>query len=226
MASQDPSQQKKQAEFERILTAAHVHRRRGDYSRAEELVTQALDIDASNLEAREFAADLLCARGKLEEAAECYKSILAEDKTVASAEEKYAKAILQIAEGRRQKDLLQDMLDNPSRSRGPKRNPVIAGVLSIAPGFGQIYCGQIVKGIVLFCAAMLCWMLFYAAAPPVAANIDPQDRITEFMTNLSALPVLLGCIAVFIHVYAFVDAPVTASKMRSADESAALGEDD
>ena len=50
---------------------------------------------------------MLFANGKIEEAAREYKSIFTEDPTRVSAEEKFAKATLQIAEGVRQQNLLE-----------------------------------------------------------------------------------------------------------------------
>ncbi len=164
-AHQDLNDLKKQVEFERLTTAAYVYRKRGDYESAAQAINQALQINPSDLEAQEFAADILLARGKLEEAASAYKSIFEADRSRASAEEKYAKAIVLIAEGRRQQELLKEMLENPAKFRKPARSPVVAALLSIAPGFGHIYCGQLYKGIALFLGVMLSWLLFYATRP-------------------------------------------------------------
>ena len=42
--NQDLDHVKKQADFDRLLTAAHVHRRRGDYGEAERTIAQALEL--------------------------------------------------------------------------------------------------------------------------------------------------------------------------------------
>ncbi|MCE5322506.1 tetratricopeptide repeat protein [bacterium] len=206
---------KQQAEFDRLMTAAHVHRRRGDYDEAERTIKQALEISPDDLDAREFAADMLFARGKLEEAVEAYKAIMSADKSRASAEEKYAKTILQIAEGKRQQDLLKDMLENPKkyRSRQPARSPAVAAILSIAPGFGQIYNGQFVRGVVIFVVTMVFWLFFYLLTPDVS-TFPTDKRLTAFIQNLPPLAVVFALVAVFLQVYAFVDAPVCASKQK------------
>ncbi len=225
MTLEDP---KKQAEFERLITAAHVYRRRGDYDRAREAIDAALQLKPSDMEAREFAADIVYARGDIQAAAEEYKRIYEQDASRTSAEEKYARAIVQIAEGKRQQELLREMLENPARFRTPPRSPLVAGLLSVAPGFGHVYCGQLVKGIVLFLAAMFSWVLFYAFAPKspyaglsdqITQNITTADRVNTFMTNLSAPAILFACIAFFVQIYAFADAPAAASKMREKHES-------
>jgi tetratricopeptide (TPR) repeat protein len=224
---------KTRPELERLITAAHVYRRRGDYDKAQELIDQALEISPSDLEVREFAADIIYARGNLEKAAEQYKQIAHEDNSRASAEEKYARAIVQIAEAHRQRELLKEMLENPSRFRAPSRSALIAGLLSLAPGFGHVYCNQLIKGIVLFLGAMLSWLLFYAFAPnipykglsdQIAGTITTSERVSYFLTHLSAPAILFACIALFVHIYAIVDAPVIASKTREKREAAELAE--
>lgn len=205
-------------EFDRLITAAHVHRRRGDYAEADQAVKQALNLCPTNIDAREFAADILFARGQLEEALEAYKSICAEDPSRASAEEKYAKVILQISEGKRQRELLQDMLENPDKYRKPARSPIIAAILSAAPGFGQIYNGEFVKGAIFFTATMISWFFFYLLRPDVS-GYRPEQRANEFMQNLSPLAVIFALAAVFLHVYAFVDAPVFAGKQKEKPEA-------
>ncbi len=210
---------KQKAEFDRLITAAHVHRRRGDYDLAVKTIEKALEISPDDLDAREFSADMLFARGKLEEASEHYKEIMAADKSRASAEEKYAKAILQIAEGKRQQQLLRDILENPSKYKNapPARSPVMAAVLSAAPGFGQIYNGQFVRGVIIFMLTMIFWFFFYLLKPDISIY-RPEDRITAFVQNLSPMAVIFALAAVFLHIYAFVDAPVTAGKQKETEE--------
>ena len=168
MADQNADDVRKQAEYERLMHLAHVNRMRGDYAQAAVQIKQALELRPDDLDAREFAADILFARGELEKAAEHYKAIHEADPSRASAEEKFAKATLQIAEGKRQKDLLRMMIEDPTAFRSqyqpPPRRPVVAAILSGIPGLGHVYCGQLVKGIVIFAGSALCWLLFFALA--------------------------------------------------------------
>lgn len=230
MTPQELDDIQKQAEFDRLMTAANVHRRRSDYSQAEQLVRKALDIRPDDPEAREFAADMLFARGELDEAAAEYKRIFESDKTRTSAEEKYARAIVQISEGKRQQDLLQDMLEHPRKFRVPARSPVVAAILSGIPGLGQVYCNQLVRGVAMFLVAALSWLIFYALAPamPDYSNfgdrmrdaISATDRINYFMRNLGPGAILFLCIAIFTQIYAIVDAAVIAEKTKKTEQEA------
>lgn len=226
MTLQDPDQIKRQAEFDRLMTAAHVHRRRGDYAQAAASIKAALAMDPDSLDAREFAADMLFAHGDLEKAADEYKRISEQDKSRASTEQKYATAILQIAEGKRQQGLLKEMIENPSKTSTPARNPVIAALLSGFPGLGHVYCYQIVKGVVLCVVTMLFWLLFWAFAPPMADYSALSDRVREgvnagnyFRTNLNGPAVLFVSAAVATHIYAIVDSVGAAEKTRKNKET-------
>lgn len=210
MSPQNLDELKKKSEFDRLLTSARVFRMRGDYTQARHLIRQALDLYPADLDAREFAADLLYAAGKLEAAAEEYKSIFDEDNKRVSVEEKFAKATLQIAEGKRQQELLKQMVDNPAAFRAQHTIPqyankstLMAIILSSAPGFGQIYCGKFIKGISIFIGCVLSWLLFLATRPTNA-----QD----FLREISPAAVLSICIAVTLQVYALVDAVVLVEK--------------
>ncbi|MCE5313567.1 MAG: tetratricopeptide repeat protein [Armatimonadota bacterium] len=206
------------AEFDKLITAAHVHRRRGDYAEADRAIRHALDMCPNDMDAREFAADMLFARGRLEQAAKEYKAILSEDASRTYAEEQYARVILQISEGKRQQELLKDMLENPSKYRAPARSPLVAAILSIAPGFGQIYNGQFVKGAALFTTTMILWFFFYLMRPDVSAY-RPDVRMMQFVQNLSPLAVIFALSAFFLQVYAFVDAPVVADKQKKNQDA-------
>ena len=214
MAAQDPDEIRKRADFERLLTAARISRRRGDYAAAFRDVAAALELFPSDLDAREFAADLFFARGELQKAADAYAAILKEDKSRASAEESFAKVTLQLAEANRQRHLLQDMLEHPERHQMPPRNPVAAAVLSGIPGLGHIYCGEMVKGLVLFGISAISWLLFYALRP-VVDFYPPEMRIKMFVQQISALAVLFLILAVIVQVYAIVNAAVVAERTSS-----------
>ena len=205
MTSQNLDQAAKRAEFDKLMTAATVFRRRGDYAQATESVRQALALLPDNLDAREFAADMISAHGDVRKASEYYKAILEIEPGRASAEAKYAKAILELAEADRQGWLVQEMLENPSKRPviAPK-NPTIAALLSIAPGFGHVYCGQYLTGGGLFVGWVLAWMLF----------MFTLDSSTVSMVNRVTGPAAaFGCLAGAIHIYAII------SSAREADKS-------
>lgn len=219
MTPHDLDEVRVKAEFDRLMTAANVNRRRGDYGKAAEAVSQALKLRPSDLEAREFAADILSARGELEKAADVYRSILEEDGSRASAEEKFARVTLQMAEAKRQRELLQDMLENPARRRVEARNPILAALLSGVPGLGHVYCGDMVRGVALFIGASLSWLIFFALRP-VVSFYPPDQRITMFVKNLSTPAVIFLCLALILHAYAVVNSAVMAEKTKTGSGSA------
>ncbi|MGC8863604.1 MAG: tetratricopeptide repeat protein [Armatimonadota bacterium] len=209
----DPEDVRKQAEFERLFRAARINRKRGDYREAEQLIHRALEIKPDDLEAREFAADILYARGEIEKAAQEYKAIFEAEPSRASAEEKFARATIEIAEAKRQKDLLRLMIENPQAFRAtyelPPRSPLMASILSGLPGLGHVYCGQVVRGIVIFLIVTFSWLLFFALRPSVGASSNPIER---FVQELDVWAIIFLCVAVFTHVYAIVDAAVAAER--------------
>jgi|GEM_PF-856855 len=215
MADIDKEQLKKQMEFDRNMSLANGFRSKGDYKQAEEMVISALSLFPENLNAREFAADILMARGELDKAAEHYKSLFTPEAPRPSAEEKYARAIVQIAEAKRQRTLLDQMLENPAKFRRQTANPYLAALLSIAPGFGHIYAGKFRKGVTLFCIALFCWLMIYLLTPTVDQSLYLQNRASNFITGLFAFPTILFVLTSgVVGVYSVFDAAFTTDKER------------
>lgn len=206
MTSQNLDQAGKKTEFDRLMTAAIVHRRRGDYVQATQTIKQALQIIPDSIEAREFAADMIYAHGDIKKAAEHYKAILTIEPTRASAEEKYAKAIVEISEADRQRELMRLMIENPGKYRvAQPKNATIAVLFSMAPGFGHIYCGQYMMGIGIFTGWMVACLLFLF-------TLNPAE---EFTQRLSATSAMFACFAAALHVYALLSAAQQAEKTKS-----------
>lgn len=207
MASQDLDQAGKKAEFDRLMTAATVYRRRDDYAQATQAIKQALAVCPENIDAREFAADMIYAHGDVKKASEHYKAILQIEPTRASAEAKYARAILELAEADRQRDLVRMMIENPGKFRALQqpKNPTVAVLFSMAPGFGHIYCGLYVTGIALFCGWLISCLLFLF-------TLNPSAQFTQRVSTTSAL---FGCIAVALHIYSLLSAAQQAEKTKS-----------
>jgi len=203
---------RKQAEFESTIRLAHISRKRGDYGQASKLVVQALSLNPDDLEARELAADIFYARGELEKAADIYKAIIEADPSRTTAEEKFAKATLDIAEGKRQQDLIKYMLEHPEVKVPAAKNPVVSAMFSGIPGLGHVYCCQTIKGIVLFVSTTLCWLFFFALRPDVSFY-PPEQRITMFTRNIDPAAVLFLCLAVALHLYTLVNAAMAAEKL-------------
>lgn len=196
------------AEFDRLITAANVHRRRGDYAAATLAIKQALEMCPDDIDACEFAADMIYAHGDVKKAAEHYKAILKIDPKRASAEEKYARAVIEIAEAERQKELIKLMLENPGKYHQTQpKNATIAVLFSMAPGFGHIYCGQYTVGIGIFLAWMVSCLLFMF-------SLTPGEDVSHKVTMTSAI---FGCIAASLHIYALLSAAQQAEKTKTKD---------
>lgn len=206
------------AEFERLMTLAQINRRRGDYTQALEQTRQALALWPDSLDAQELAADILYAQGKWEESLDRYKAIKEKDPSRASAEEKFARVTLQIAEGKRQQELMKQVLENPGAFRLPKRNPAVAAVLSGIAGLGHVYCGNLRKGAILFAATTLSWLVFLSLTPPVAAYPSAADRIVRFTQDMGVMAWVFLLLALVLQMYAIVNAAMTAEKMNSSQD--------
>ena len=82
-----------------------------------------------------------------------------------------------------------------STPNAPARSPLIAVILSLAAtGLGQIYCGRIVRGLVMFLGSLL-----FVPAIVVAALLPPSTVVLVGL--ILALLTVLG-----IYVFAVVDA--------------------
>ncbi len=198
--------------FDRHITSARVFLKRGDMAKAGESVVQALELRPGDPDARELAADLVFAAGDLEKAAAHYKALFSPEKPRPSAEDKYARVVLRIAEEKYEREMLMQMVANPQKFSVGGRNPVLAAIASIGPGFGQIYLGDFRRGAILFGVTMLSWLLFYYSTPPVGGLVDVRDRLSLFFSQMSPGAVVFACVAVFTHVYAFIDAVISSGK--------------
>jgi len=83
------------------------------------------------------------------------------------------------------------------------RNPIWAVLLSIAAtGLGHIYCGRLLKGLILFFAS-------FAFAPIIVVAAQNAASTFMLMIVIASLTILLG-----VFVYAFIDAGLQACKLR------------
>lgn len=210
MTSHEFGDATKKAEFDRLMTAATVFRRRGDYGQATQTIKQALQIFPDDITAREFAADMIYAHGNVEMAVEHYKSILEAEPGRASAEEKYAKAILELSEGERQKELVKLMLENPGKFRPVQpKNPGIAVMLTIMPGWGHMYCGEHVKGIAIFGVWLLSCVFFMLALDTTGEGLAQKVTVAS---------VALACVAGSVQIYALLSAAQAAEKTKGGKD--------
>lgn len=212
----------RKAQIDRHLSHAHVYRMRGEYVAAEDAYREALALDETRLDVRELIADMLYARGKLDASAEEYRTIIDERPGSVSVETKYAKTVLEIGEREHEKAVTKAIIDNPDAFQEHTRRPVTSMLLSAcAPGFGQVYNGEIVKGAIII-GAFVVSLLVLAFSPKDVENLF---RTFGAMVNprpgtlppISSLTILFVSAALFIWIYAVIDAPISADKLRSKD---------
>jgi len=206
-----------------LLTRANIERARGNYEKALEFVKKADEISPNNSKVLEVYGDILQARGKLKEALEKYNAALKSERRQ-SIEEKIAIVTLKIAEIERREELKAWLREHPEyRPKG--KNPTMATIASMAiPGSGQIYNGDIAKGIILFALFILSFIGWFTplsdALHQAAKSFNAIDvsSLREVMRNWSIFKLIwtlfssLLCIGVW--TYAIVEAGITALQLR------------
>ena len=220
----------RERERDRLLTFANVQRMRGQTGDALLTLEDALLMVEGRAAASiyELMGDLLAGDGKLPEAQDAYNKAHHADKNRASAERKYAKIALQIADSKAERSLADAMIRGDSISdlmaagalesdRG-RRNAGMAMFLSIiTPGFGQFYNGEVVKGIILV-GIFLADLLLLALLPD--KNIFTRKIAAIFALSsgkyanqpVSNLAIFAGIVLAAVWLYAIVDAPFSAAK--------------
>ena len=224
----------RQAEIDKLLSAANAHRIKGDILAGEDACRHVLEIDPEDIRAREMLADFLHARGKLDDALAEYRDLLQMDSSLAAVERKYAKVALEIGERDRLRHSVEDMLANPEKKAEAKRHAGIAIILSfVAPGVGQIYNGELVKGGIILGAYLLS-LLVIAISPGTGAFIrqslyiimvgspDPNNPMAAVVYPSPWLLLFVG-VGLFAFIYSVVDAPVFAVK-KSREEQSSQGQ--
>jgi tetratricopeptide (TPR) repeat protein len=187
---------------------------RGDLVEAEKALLKALSMRFDDIGARELAADILYDRGEFEKAAKHYKSLYTTQRPRPSAESGYARCVLKVAEIAQQREALLHPMDAPTALVPERRTPIVAAMLSSAPGLGQVYCGQFIKGVLLFTGWLFFLLLIYISQPRNIGSLANARPV------FSQAGIAFICIAIFIHAYALVDAVMTAEKTvkRTADK--------
>jgi tetratricopeptide (TPR) repeat protein len=213
-------------ERDRLMTQAGVFRAKGQITDARETLEKALAM-AQGGKPRDIAmvheqiGDLLLVEEELEAATEAFQQAFHIDPTRTTAEKKIASTQMAISDREAEKRLGQKALQDDSiasiiasgdlTGHGGKRNAGIAMGLSVAvPGFGQIYNGQLVKGLILIAV--------FAIALLVISFSPEKDDLFKLIGSTFALkpardvsvspPIMAVAVIGFIAwIYAIVDAP-------------------
>ena len=195
------------AKLDSLISGANAAKLGGNFALAAELLKKALELAPGDSDLRERSADLHFAAGNYDLAAEQSKALMAEHHTVA-VEEKYAKAVLAKADAEYKKRV----------SVGPvpvyeRKKPLVAALFSLVPGFGQIYCGDVVRGTWIFLIVVLSWFLFSAFAPAMPMTGTLSSRLSSLFNQINFGAVMFLLIAVCVHIYAAVEAVLKAKKL-------------
>lgn len=186
------SSSKERAAADRLLTAANLARRRGQFASAERSCMEAIQLVPSDGSALELYGDVLQELGRVDDALAAYKRATEEDPTRQNAEKKYAELML-----------LQDRSIAMLQREEVVGNPKIAVFLSaLFPGAGQFSKGQNGKGL-LFAAIMaaLVFAFFYTdyGMPGSVGAISPTM-------------IAIIVVAVILYIYNLIDAASSRTK--------------
>ena len=195
-----------QAKMDSLVASCKASIMRRDYREAADFVSKALEIDPKSFKLRELAADVAALRGFFSDAINSYRELMDENKSD-ELEEKYAKAVLHKSNDeymvKHAGDVSADVY---------KKSPVMAAIFSVVPGFGQIYCGETVRGLVIFVIVIVSWILFSATAPAIGSYGDMGMRMDQFLRGLNFFAIIFILAATCVHVYAAVEAVLLAQK--------------
>jgi tetratricopeptide (TPR) repeat protein len=239
-------------ERERLQTLANVQRMRGQLVDARATLQQALALGGEpgpgDAPVHEMLGDILAADERWDEAKTAYGTAHALDPRRASAERKFAQMTLRAADAAAERALAEAVLRGeavPGGASGAsaagggafgggargKRNAGLAMLLSgLAPGFGQLYNGQLVKG-------LICLGIFFVTLLAIRLSPDGDLLVKQAVSLLAGQPLrgargevspllwLLVFLSAAVWLYALLDAPITASKTESSGAAGTAGVD-
>lgn len=206
-----------QARVEQLLRQAHIHRMRQQWSAAEALCRQALELAPEDPMGIEMMGDLQVEKGNLQTALEHYRKAFEAQPGKAILEEKIGRTVLSIAEEEQERAEAQLLLNSPNRKSERKRNATVATLLSLlCPGIGQLFLGQQVKGGILLAVGLLSiWFggadLFKLLVVASGAALPRGESVNSFLA-------MLGILGLLVWLYSLLDASAQAGKStRSLD---------
>ncbi len=178
---------------DRLLTAANISRRRGNFKEAEANVRAALELVPKDAAALELYGDILQSVGRVDDAAFAYNRALEADSSRKTAEKKYAELAL-----------LQNRMVHVLRQDYIPRNAFVAVLFSaVFPGAGQLYNGETVKGaFIAVLTSLLVYLLLWSRWGV------PSQKTEQIPNSLIVLILLFGV----VFIYAVIDANISAKR--------------
>jgi len=194
------------------------------------LARKAASLEEKSWESHELVGDLLMEKGDAEAAMASYRRAreIAVDRPL--LEDKIARAALRQATDQAAARRTQALLDGTAKADAPKRNPGYAALLSfVIPGLGQVYNGEIVKGLVLLVAYValfsvavlsalqgLSLMPRGGAGPVYGPSLDVSAILGALFDGVGLIWMLL---LIGLWVYAIADAALRATRSLTSDDS-------
>jgi hypothetical protein len=183
-------------EADRLLTVANIDRRRGLYKQAEKECMDALQLVPSDAAAIELFGDIMQNVGRVDDAAYAYGRAKEADPKRKTAEKKYAELML-----------MQNKEIELLRQEFIPRNPSVAILFSaVLPGAGQLYNGELFKGVITLAAVLAC----------TAAILWSPYGVPHSQAGLPNSLVLLLIVLGVIYLYAVIDAKICATRGKRA----------
>lgn len=197
-------------EIERIVVQARVLRSRGENVAADRLLLEVCDKYPDHPSSLETRAFLLADQGKLREARDLLSKLIADHPGRLSAERKHAELVLRVAE---QDDVVMQTLRaselnaimNPAGLRRSAGTAAMLGLLF--PGFGQIYNGELWKGVgyaLLGAALWTCFGLF--------GFVSYSDGAGGMKSEFAPSAVWWGLLLLLLYIVGILDAAVSAPR--------------
>lgn len=223
---EEPTRAEVRLRVRELMGRATLLRARQRPEEALEVARQAVELDPESYETHELVGDLLLELRRGQPALESFRRAQELNPGRVVLEDKVARAALAQAEAARVAEQSQALLSGAAHAERPKRNPGYAALLSLLlPGLGQVYNGELVKGLVvlfvfvfIFAFAVLAGLRDLAAAPPAAMGTlyGPRLNLMSLLSGISAvwLALLLG-----VWIYAVADASIRASRTLTSDDS-------
>lgn len=196
-------------EMQSALRKAHVLRARGDNAGADAAVMEAVARYPEHPQSLEIKADAFISQGKLAEARDVLAEAMKRSPGRVSLERKHAEVVLKIAEKDMAIKAAMEGIDIQSlmNPAGVKRHSGTAAFLNVLlPGFGQVYNGELGKGLVIAAVAVVLWVgLFTFGLDESKISGQNSSRPTSLFWPFVVL--LLSC-----YIVSILDAAVTAGK--------------
>lgn len=212
--SHDNLSYEQEQEIDKLLISANLHRMRGQLTDAEQDCRKAISISPKDAVIREMLGDILYEAGKLDAAQSEYRTAMEMAPRRASAETKYAKVTLEIAEREREKAIAREIIENPHKYLGHKRRPAFAILSAVIPGLGQFYNGDLTKALVIW-GVMILFFLSWALPHHYPKGVR---TVQEFIYYTNPAVLVLGILFIMVYFYGLIDAAVTADKRWKSHE--------